>query len=128
MRVDGRGSVLRVSRMVLLVLFGLAALAGVTMAVMVARGRSRPPTAIAVAHGAAAGAALVGLGFAVAGGDIGGLGKVALWVFMAAALGGATMFIGFHLRKRALPKPVIAIHGLVAVTGFVLLLIALLGI
>ena len=48
-------------------------------------------------------------------------------MFVVAALGGATMFVGFHLRKRGLPKPIIAIHGLAAITGFVLLLIAMLG-
>jgi hypothetical protein len=42
-----------------------------------------------------------------------------------AALGGATLFLGFHLRQRALPIPLVIGHGLLAVTGFVLLLIAL---
>jgi hypothetical protein len=43
-----------------------------------------------------------------------------------AALGGFASF-SFHLRRRALPVPLIAIHGLVAVVGFALLLVAILG-
>jgi hypothetical protein len=34
---------------------------------------------------------------------------------------------GLHLRKRALPVPIIVIHALVAVSGFVLLVIAAFG-
>ena len=49
---------------------------------------------------------------------------VALGVFVLAALGGATIFVGFHLKERPLPIPLVIGHGLVAVTGFVLLLLS----
>jgi hypothetical protein len=46
-------------------------------------------------------------------------------VFVLAALGGAAIFLGFHLKKRPLPIPLVIGHGLTAVTGYVLLLVSL---
>ncbi len=106
-----------------LVLFALAALGGAYMAMLRFRGAERPPMAIALVHGGAAAAGLIALILAVAGVPAPGLGKVALGVFVVAALGGAVLF-GNHLQKRALPKNIVVIHALVAVTGFVLLLVA----
>ena len=48
-----------------LVLLALAALGGVTMATMRLRGAERPPTALALVHGAAAAAGLIALIVAV---------------------------------------------------------------
>ena len=49
------------------------------------------------------------------------LALVALGIFVLAAAGGATLFIGFHLREKALPKPFVVGHGLLALVGVVLL-------
>jgi hypothetical protein len=46
----------------------------------------------------------------------------ALVILILAALGGATLFLGFHLRNKPLPMPFVIGHGLIAATGFALLL------
>jgi hypothetical protein len=106
-----------------LVLFALAALGGVFMAAVRLRGAERPPTAIALVHGAAAAAGLIALIVAVMGEAAPALAKTALIVFVVAAAGGFFLFAQ-HVQKKALPIPVMVIHGLVAVTGFVILLVA----
>ena len=112
------------------ILFALAALGGLTLAAMHFRGggRERPPTALAVVHGLVAAAALVLLIIGVAGAVAGmsALPLAALALFVIAALGGAYMFLGKHLRGQALPGPVVVLHGLLAVAGFLVLLAFLL--
>jgi hypothetical protein len=53
------------------------------------------------------------------------LAQGALGLFVLAALGGAGIFVGFHLRERPLPIPLVIGHGLIAATAYVLLLVAL---
>jgi hypothetical protein len=112
------------------ILFALAALGGLTLAVMHFRsgGRERPPTALAVGHGLVAAAALVLLVIGVLGAAAGSstLPVVALAIFVVAALGGAYLFLGKHLRGQALPSAVVVVHGLAAVAGFLVLLAFLL--
>ena len=108
------------------ILFALAALGGLIMASQRFKGAPHPPMPLAVVHGLAAAAGLVTLLLAVMGGTAPGLAKVALVVFVLAALGGFALF-AMHLQRKALPKPVVVIHALVAVTGFALLLVAILG-
>jgi hypothetical protein len=57
-----------------------------------------------------------------------GLAQVALGIFILAALGGAVLLLGFHLRSKALPIPFVLGHGLIAATGLVLLLLSAFGI
>lgn len=106
-----------------LVLFGLAALGGVYMATLRFRGAERPPTAIALVHGAAAAAGLIALIVAVMGEATPGHARTALIVFIVAAIGGFYLFAQ-HMQNKALPIPVMVIHALVAVSGFLLLLVA----
>jgi hypothetical protein len=106
-----------------LVLFGLAALGGVYMAAIRFRGADRPPTGIALVHGAGAAAGLIALIVTVMGSAAPPLARTALIVFIVAAAGGFFLFAQ-HMQKKALPIPVVVIHGLVAVTGFVILLVA----
>lgn len=112
------------------ILFALAALGGLTLAVLHFRsgGRERPPTALAVGHGLVAAAALVLLIIGVLGAAAGTsvLPAVALAIFVVAALGGAYLFLGKHLRGQPLPSAVVVIHGLAAVAGFLVLLAFLL--
>jgi len=106
-----------------LVLFALAAVGGLIMAVQRFRGAPNPPLALALVHGAAAAAGLIALIAVVAGSGAPSLARVALVVFLVAALGGFYLF-SVHLRKQALPIPIVVVHALVAVTAFVLLLVA----
>jgi len=55
------------------------------------------------------------------------LAQVSLGIFLLTALGGATMFLGFHLKEKPLPIPLMLGHGAAALTAFVLLLVAILS-
>lgn len=46
------------------------------------------------------------------------------WTYVIAALGGFTLF-SFHLRNKPLPSAFVAVHGLVALTALVLLLVVI---
>jgi hypothetical protein len=109
-----------------LVLFALAAVGGLTMAVMRFKGRPQPPLPLALIHGGAAAAGLIALIVAVSSGAASRLPLVALILFIGAALGGFLLF-SYHLRKLALPMGLMVIHALVAVTAFVILLVAALS-
>jgi hypothetical protein len=105
------------------VVLGLAALGGLTLAGMRLMGTPRPPTWIALAHGAVAASGLALLISVVIGQSVDELVKVALGVLVLAGLGGATIFVGFHLRGQALPILLVLGHGLIAITGYILLLV-----
>ena len=107
------------------VLFVLAALGGITMAVIRLRGTPRPPTWLALGHGAIAAAGVIALAYATATTEVPTLAIIALGIFVLAALGGVTMFVLFHLQKKALPIPLVLGHGAIAATGLVLLLLAM---
>lgn len=107
-------------------LFGLTALGGATLATFHIR-RGSAPAAIAAAHGLAALTSLGALGAAVHEGTAQGLARVALGVLSLAALGGAYFLIGFRLQGRPIPRPFIAGHALLAVTGFALLCAGVFG-
>jgi membrane protease YdiL (CAAX protease family) len=105
-----------------LVLFAVAALGGLIMAGTRLRG-SNPPLALALIHGAVAAAGLVALIVAVVHASAGtSLPRIALALFVVAALGGFVLF-ATHLRKKNIPVPLMLIHAVVAVGGFVTLLI-----
>ena len=107
---------------VALVLFGLAALGGLVLATQRLRGAPQPALPVALVHGAAAAAGLVALIIAVIDGAVPPIARTALIVFLVAALGGFFLFAQ-HMQKKPLPIPVMIVHALVAVTGFVLLLL-----
>ena len=106
------------------ILFAIAALGGVVMALIRFSGKDLPPMGLAILHGVIAAAGLVALIVAVAGGTGSTKAIIALVLFAGAAIGGFVLF-SHHLRRQALPKPYVAIHGLVAVVAFVILLLAM---
>jgi hypothetical protein len=107
---------------VAVVAFGLAALGGLTMLMM--RLGNRPlPMPLAVLHGLGAATGLVCLAAAVLGGGAPPFATYALVGFGAGALGGFYLF-SIHLRGQVHPVAIILVHGSIAVTSFVLLLIA----
>jgi hypothetical protein len=107
------------------ILFGVAALGGVAMAIIRFSGKELPPMGLAILHGLAAAAGLIALIVAVMGGAS-TKATLALVLFFGAAIGGFLMF-SYHLRRKALPVPYVVIHGLVAVVAFVVLLLAVLA-
>jgi hypothetical protein len=107
------------------VFFALAALGGLTMAGIRLSGTPRPPTWLALGHGAIAAIGLIAFIYAAATQPIPTVARVALGCFVLAAAGGATIFALFHLKAKALPIPFVLAHGAIAVTAFVLLLIGI---
>lgn len=107
------------------IVLGVAAVGGLTLAVIRLSGTPLPPLWMALGHGVVAASGLGLLIYAAVTSGIPQLAQIALGVLVLAALGGATLFIGFHLQKRALPIPLVIGHGLIAVTGYVLLLATL---
>lgn len=105
------------------VLFLLAALGGIVMLVRLLR-RRELPWPLAIAHGVLAAIALILVLIAF----LQGKANLAtpLVLFVIAALGGFVL-LSFHLRKRVHPLWLAVIHGLVAVTGFIFLLLAILS-
>lgn len=110
---------------VAIILFAVAALGGLTLAAM--RFRNRPlPMSLALIHGVVAAAGLVLLLIVALGANGTSPQKLALIIFVVAALGGFYLF-SRHVRGRELPIPMVVIHGLVAVVAFVTLLYGVFG-
>ncbi len=107
-----------------LILFGIAALGGLTMVSIIARGKNIP-LVLALAHGLFAAAGLVTLILNVAMDMSIMLKNVAMILFIVVALGGFIIF-SFYLRKKPLPYWLIAVHASAAVISFILLLVAVL--
>lgn len=106
-----------------LVLFAIAALAGLTMAIMHFRGTSPPRPVLAALHGIFAASGLVVLLLALIKAGFGGRAGIAFGLLAVAALGGFGL-LSFHLKGQRLPSALVVGHALLAVAGFVTLLLA----
>jgi hypothetical protein len=110
------------------VILTLAAFGGLVLASFPLRGIPRPPTWLALGHGAIAAAGLGTLIYFALTTAVTTMTLVATAILGAAALGGFVLFAGFHLRERPLPIVLVLGHGLTALTGVVLLWLAILQI
>lgn len=108
-----------------IVLFGIAAVGGLLLGILRLRERALPMP-LSLIHGAVAAAALVSLIVAVLGGPAAPAVWGALVLFLVAAGGGFVAF-SFHLRGRALPRPLLFVHGGAAVVAYLVLLYGALG-
>jgi len=106
-----------------ILLFAVAAVAGLTMAVMHFKKPLPPRPVLAVLHGIFAASGLVVLLLAVVKAGMQGAPAAAFGLLVVAALGGFVL-LGSHLRGRALPSGLVVGHALLAVAGFVTLLAA----
>jgi hypothetical protein len=106
------------------IVLALAAAGGLVLAVIRLKGEPWPPLWLALGHGAIA-ATGIGLLVYAAMSPVGipRLAQIALGIFVLAALGGAVLFFGFHMRRKPLPIPFVLGHGLIAAVGLVLLLL-----
>jgi hypothetical protein len=107
------------------IVLAVAALGGLTLAIIRLSGKPLPPTWMALGHGAVAATGLGLLIYAAVDPGIPPMAQYALGIFVLAALGGAAMFLGFHLKGRPLPIPLVIGHGLIAATGFVMLVLTI---
>ena len=102
------------------VLFGVAAVGGIVLGLRALQGKPLPMP-LSVIHGLLAASGLVLLILLLLGRESMGMAGWSLGLFVLAALGGFGLF-SFHLRKQALPKGLVAVHGVAAVTAFIILL------
>ena len=107
-----------------LILFALAAVGGVVLAFRHFK-RTGLPLPVTVAHGLLGAAGLVVLLLVFLGGDRGWSFGLPLLLLTVAALGGFFL-VAFHLRGKRAPSAAVVVHGVVAVVGFVALLLAVL--
>lgn len=109
------------------VVFAIAALGGVVMAVIRLGAKRNPPAWLAMLHGLLAGAGLTLLLYAALAVGIPGTAQIALALLVLAAVGGAVMNLAFHWKQQPLPKGLLLGHATLAVVGFALLLLAAFG-
>ncbi len=109
------------------VLLGAGAVGGLVMAGIRLKGVERPPSWLAMAHGVLAAAALTLLTYAALTVGIPKLAQYALGLLFLAAIGGAAINLLYHAKMLPLPIPLIIVHALIAVAGFVLLLVGVFG-
>ena len=109
------------------IVLAVAALGGLGLATLRLLGIPRPPTWVALGHRAIAASGLGLLIYAAATTGVPPLAQLALGFFVLAAIGGGTLFLGFHLREKALPIPLVLGHGLFAITALILLCVATWG-
>ena len=98
-----------------------AALGGLTMLAIRLSGSPRPPTWLALGHGAIAITGIGLLAYAAMATGIPPLAQVALGLAVSAAFGGITIFVRWHLKNLPLPIPIVLGHGLLALTALGLL-------
>jgi hypothetical protein len=84
-------------------------------------GIPRPPTWLALGHGAIAATGIVLLINAAVNPGIPAMAQVALGLMVIAALGGISIFMLYHLKALPLPIPMVIGHGTLALTGVTLL-------
>ncbi len=104
-------------------LFAVAAIGGLAMAIMHFRGISPPKTALAVLHGLFAASGLVVLLLALIKAGFSGKPGIAFGLLAVAALGGFVL-LSSHAQGKRLPSALVVGHALLAVAGFVTLLLA----
>jgi glucose uptake protein GlcU len=109
------------------VLFAIAAAGGLIMAGIRISSESNPPAWLAMLHGLLAAAGLTLLLFAAFTVGISSTGVWALVLLIIAALGGVFLNLGYQEKRNLLPKPLMYVHALIAVVGFILLIIAAIG-
>lgn len=107
-----------------LIVFAVAALGGLVLASHVLRGKFAP-WVLSLGHAALGALGLILLLVILIQGSAAQRVLIGFVLLVIAALGGFFL-ASFHLRKQLPPKPVVAIHGAVAVIGFLTLLSLLL--
>jgi len=88
-------------------------------------GKPHPPIALAMLHGFLSAAAVTLLLYAQFTIGLPQLAAIATVLFVVAALGGVVMNLNYHWKLLPLPKWLVAVHALIAVAGFGLLLAAI---
>lgn len=104
-----------------LALLTLTALGGIAMAVTRFGKDTNPSSALAMAHGLLAGAALTLLIYAYFTVGLPALACGSVLLLVLAAIGGTYLNLRFHALRVPLPKGIVVGHALAAVVGYLLL-------
>src|SRR3954469_13848370 len=110
-----------------LVLLTITALGGIAMAFVRLGRNANPPSWLAMLHGLLAGAALTLLLYAYFTAGLPALAGWATLLFLGAALGGLVLNLSYHAKAILLPRSIVVVHAVIAVVGYVLLLMAVLA-
>ncbi len=108
-------------------LFAIAAAGGLVMAGVRAFAQRNPPAWLALLHGLLAGAGLTLLLLVYFTAGLPAWAAWALLLFLIAAGGGVLMNLGYQWQQKPLPLGLMYGHALIAVIGFVLLVLAALA-
>ena len=103
------------------------AVGGVAMAYVRFARKVNPPSWLAMAHGLLAAAGLTLLAYASLTVGIPTLANWGLVLLLVAAAGGVVLNLGYHLQELRLPAWLVTLHALLAVAGFLLLLVVTFG-
>ncbi|MDN5864351.1 MAG: hypothetical protein L0I62_03925 [Gammaproteobacteria bacterium] len=106
------------------ILFAITAFFGLSNAGIREMTGRNPPAWLTMVHGLPAAAGLTLLLYATFAFGVAPLTIIALILFLVAAGGGATLNLAFHQRNRLLPRWLLYLHLVLAVSGFILLAIA----
>jgi hypothetical protein len=107
------------------VLFTIAALGGIAMAAIRFGTGRNPPAWLAMVHGMLGAAGLTLLAFALFTTSLPSTAMFGGILILAAAVGGAVLNLGYHWHGRLLPSGLLIGHALLAVSGYVLLLLSM---
>ncbi|HET6631731.1 MAG TPA: hypothetical protein VFG73_03380 [Rhodanobacteraceae bacterium] len=107
------------------ILFAITAVLGLSMAAVRESRNHNPPAWLTMFHGLPAAAGLTLLLYAACTRPVPGLAIASLVLLLIAAGGGAVLNLVYQQRGTLLPRWLLYLHLLLAVTGFVLLAIAL---
>lgn len=110
-----------------LVLLTITALGGVVMGVTRLGRNANPPSWLAMLHGLLATMGVTLLLYAYFALGVPPLAGWALLLFLVAAAGGVYLNLGYHVKAVLMPKPIVIVHAVIAVVGYVLLLMAVLA-
>ena len=109
------------------ILFVIAALGGLLMAVIRFSTRHNPPAWLAMLHGLLAASGLTLAVYALCTQPVPSTVLIAVVLFLLAAGGGAVMSLAYKWRHRLLPPWLVIAHALLAATALVVLLLAAFG-
>ena len=107
-------------------LFVLAALGGLAMAGIRFGGKRNPPVWLAMAHGGLAVAGVALLAYAVVALTVPAMALWSLVLLLVAAAGGTVLFLSYEWKRELLPVWLVLVHAMVAVLGFLMLVVAVL--
>ncbi|HEY6451640.1 MAG TPA: hypothetical protein VIX87_03490 [Steroidobacteraceae bacterium] len=106
------------------ILFAIAAVGGIVLASVRFLQKRNPPSWLALLHGLLAAAGLTLLLYATFAAGLPGMANTGLVLLALAALGGLILNQNYQWKAVLLPAGLVVGHALLAVVGFVLILVA----